>query len=91
MHGSSVPVGATPGWANPIYFCWACAAPVKQKTVSSAENSAIDPNTLFIMIFSPELELLALVVEQPFAISANAAAVLRKEFYPHFFEKGLAN
>jgi hypothetical protein len=43
------------------------------------------------MIFSPELELLALLVEQPFAISANAAAVLRKEFYPHFLRRGLAN
>jgi len=41
------------------------------------------------MIFSPELELLALVVEQPFAISANAAAVLRKEFYPHFLRRAL--
>jgi hypothetical protein len=61
---------------------------VKQKTVTSAESNAVDPNTLFIMIFSPELELLALVVEQPFAISANAAAVLRKRVLSAFFEEG---
>jgi hypothetical protein len=40
------------------------------------------------MIFSPELELLALVVEQPFAISANAAAVLRKRVLSALFEEG---
>jgi hypothetical protein len=75
IHGSSVPTGGTPGWANPIYFCWPCAAPEKNTTANNA-TSTEDPSSFFTISFS--LKLLAVVDQKLFAISANAVHLCGK-------------